>query len=512
MRSPTVIAFIAVALSSCDGSTDKSKPTDKAAPKAAAKSAAGDAKAGKGKAADSKAADGKAADGKAADGTPAAEVASPKPEREWLVWYGDGTKWETEWIGDVAGETKTLARRKALVHTSGPALFQIARRDVDAKIETCVCMDADMGPPEDCQQTGTVAHPGLVAVDLKTSKARGLVNPSSDVVFGEIYGIQLEVTGGVDGRLFVRRMDSGYYCGVHQSVGGGDTLFDLGSPDDAEWPELKFPKSVREAAARWAPDGSFPSMYKLFDECDGELSFDEFVAGADKYWDGVAMSLASGKPQVTWGFGADVYYVCSADYLSHGEANTGLIAEAAPLGLGGPLPEGLARGLTKLADKEVVGWGELKLGADREAMLAKFSAVDETPWPSPEAKVTESKPTADPGHAKAKLNEGRKKARAHDYAGAIAAFDAAIAADATMARAWGERCYARLLDGQFAGAKKDCDQALKLGDKPRFKASVHYNLGLIAEKQGKTAAAKKAYRASLDLRPNEEVQKAHDAL
>ena len=446
-------------------------------------------------------------------GPDAPPAASAKPTAEWLVWHAQGDGWVTRWVADVGGSTKTLAERKALVHTGGSDLFQIARRDVTAPIKTCGCMDPEFSAPDSCERTGSVAQPGLISKSLSSGKERDLIKPDGETVFGEIYNMNLAVVGGVDGKLIVRQYDGGYYCGAHQSVGGGDAMYDLTEDKVIEWPKVTFPRSVKEKAARWASEKDADSMFALFDTCDGEQSFDEFVDGDTMSWYALNIGLKAGKPALTWGFAADVYYACSPDYISHGETTTGLLTEAASLGLGGALPPALARGMAELGDKSVVGWGELKLASgERDALLQSFTEVPETPWPSPEAVVTESAKAADPSAAKAKLQEGRTKTRAKDFAGAIAALDAAVAADATHARAWGARGYAKLLDGQLDAAKKDCERALALGDTPGFKASVHYNLGLIAQKQGDKPAAKKAFAASLALRPNKEVQKALDSL
>ncbi|MBL4688181.1 MAG: tetratricopeptide repeat protein [Nannocystaceae bacterium] len=439
---------------------------------------------------------------------------SAKPTQEWLIWYAQGDGWVTRWIADVDGSTKTLAQRQALVHTNGTDLFQIVRRDAAAPLETCACMEPEFSEPGECQKTGSVQQPGLVAINVGTGKERDLVKPDGELIFGEIYGISLEVVGGVDGGLIVRRTDAGYYCGAHQSIDGGDTYFELGTSDDPKWPTLKFPRAMKEEAARWFPSKGVSSMLKLVQDCEGAVSLDEFVTGQSMDWYALDIGLEAGKPKLTWGFAASVYYVCSPDYISHGQAMTGLIPEASAVGLAGPLPAGLVRGMADLGSKRVVGWGELKLSSSgRDALLHKFSETAETKWPAPEAVLTaaQEKPSSS-GDAKVKLAEGRTKSRAKDYTGAIVALDAAIAAEPKLARAWAARGYAKLLDGQFDAAQTDCERALELGEQPRFKASVHYNLGLIAQKRGDKAAAKKAFAASLALRPNKEVRKALDSL
>ena len=110
--------------------------------------------------------------------------------------------------------------------------------------------------------------------------------------------------------------------------------------------------------------------------------------------------------------------------------------------------------------------------------------------------------------ARTRLSEGRTQTRAGEYAEAIASFDAAIELDPSLARAWGERGYAKLLSGDLAGAQTDLEHALPLDDGAPYQASIHYNLGLVAERRGDAAAAKAAFARSLELRDNETVRKA----
>ncbi|MEM6993121.1 MAG: tetratricopeptide repeat protein [Myxococcota bacterium] len=500
----TALVSLALSAPGCDRTVDK--PADKAPAKAAGKEPA------KQPAADANPApDAKQTDAKPASDTKAAAPGATVPEHEWLVWYSEGDGFVTKWLSETAGTATKTAERKALVHTNGPSLFHVTRADVEAKIKTCACFD---GPEDECVETGSVKHPGLAAIDLDSAKRAALVEASSEEVYGEVYGEQLRVVGGVGGKLFVQAEESGYFCGAHQSVGGHTALFDLPNAERQKWPEIAFPRSVKEAAAKFKHSDTDLSMHGLYDECDGEMTLDEFVDGKAMEFASVAVGLKGGKPALRWTFEAPVYYVCSPDYVATGYADSGLLGEASALGLAGPLPPALAKALEDLGTRGVVGWGELKIAPEkRDALLTKFKAVAETPWPPPDAVVTEKEPPkADVALAKAKLGEGRKLTRAKDYPAAIAAFDEAIAADRKFARAFGERCYAKLLHHEYTAAEKDCDTALKIGGEPRFEASVHYNLGLLLQKQGKNADAKKAFRASLDLRPNKEVQKAHDAL
>jgi hypothetical protein len=440
----------------------------------------------------------------------AAEDAEPKPAREWLVWFREGEGWTTRWVGDRPDRgdtTETVAERKALVHGTYDSAFHIVRRDADVDVRTCACMSGDFGSKDECERTGKVTRPGLAAIDLRSGEEKALVLADAGSVFGEVYGMSLQVTGGVQGRLVVRTEDAGYYCGAHQSIDAGDRMLVLGG-EAREWPTIELPEAVKTAAATG-------EMFDLYAGCEGGTTLDAFVRDTMR-WSGLAIALEAGAPRPTWTFTADVYYACSPDYLATGHTTTDLLPEAAALGLAPPLPAGLSRALSDIGTKPAVGWAELKLTADERAdVLAKFQALEETPWPPANSEVrphsAEAGP-ADAGAARTKLAEAREHTRAKDYAAAIAAFDAAILADPKMARAWAGRGYAKLLAGDLSGAKKDSERALELDETEGFQASVHYNLGLVAQKQGKTSAAKAAFARSLALRAHDEVQRAHDAL
>lgn len=445
------------------------------------------------------------------DPPPPAEVdPDAKPEREWLVWWRTEQGFTTRWVGDVGRRTATVAERGVLVHAAAGELFLVERKDVAATVKTCACFGEEFGPPDDCVTQGTLAQPGLMVTEIMSGKTRTLHAPDPEDIFGEVYDRSLRIGGGAQGLLFVETTDSGYYCGAHQLVEGSTAFIDLADPDSKVASKVELPQAVRVAAARG-------EMYKLYRQCTEEdPGLKKFAAGIA--WTDLKMRLEGGVPRLTWGFEEEVYYVCSPDYATYGEATTGLIAEAEPLGLSGPMPDGLARALATLGTQYPVGWSELKLDAkQRDDVLAKFQSLEEKPWPPESSETVEAKPaagtaTGPAATVKAQLQAGRKLTRAGEYKRAIAAFDAAIAGDATKHRPWAGRGYAKLLDGQLEAAEKDCLHALTLNDKPGFQASVHYNLGLIGDKQGKKEKAREHFTKSVELRPNEEVQKALDAL
>ncbi len=109
-------------------------------------------------------------------------------------------------------------------------------------------------------------------------------------------------------------------------------------------------------------------------------------------------------------------------------------------------------------------------------------------------------------------DEGRKATNAKDYVAAVAAFDAAIAADAKASRAYSGRGHAKLLSKDLDGAKSDFERALELASDPRFQGAVWFNLGLVAEAQEDAAGAKAAFQKVLTFGPSQAARKKLDAL
>jgi tetratricopeptide (TPR) repeat protein len=110
-----------------------------------------------------------------------------------------------------------------------------------------------------------------------------------------------------------------------------------------------------------------------------------------------------------------------------------------------------------------------------------------------------------------KVDEGRKATKAKKYAEAIAAFDAALEAWPYLPKAYSGRGYARLLRGEsgdLEAAKRDFQRALEeeTGDM-KFRAAVHFNLGLLAEKQKKPEEAKAWFRKSHGQNPTDATKK-----
>jgi tetratricopeptide (TPR) repeat protein len=124
------------------------------------------------------------------------------------------------------------------------------------------------------------------------------------------------------------------------------------------------------------------------------------------------------------------------------------------------------------------------------------------------AKAT--KPALTPAQRKtvlAALDAGRKKARAKDYAGALADYDRALAIAPDDGRVLAEVGYAALLGGDLARATDANKRALKSVHDKNLRAQILYNAGRVAEAKNDKDAARAAYAESLALRENAEVRK-----
>lgn len=444
-----------------------------------------------------------------------AKVPVPGPADEpagedWLLWFDRGGQWITQWISVGPDRSTPVAERKALVLSDGTRLWVVERKDAEVDVVDCECFERE-GVESGCKPSARLTTPGLHAIELGNGTELVVRAPSTERVVGGDIGLSLEVQGGVGPRLAFEWGDSGYYCGAHGSYESSFVLFDLSTGKEVEAPFAAvaeaLPAEVRTTAAK--------EIHQLLDECEGDdgPSLQE-VLSERMGLTSLHMGVAAGEPRLTWHFEAETYYACSSDYAAHGDGASGLVPGAAPLSLH-VLPEGVVHALVTLRDVPTVGWARLSLfGAARQAALEAFEQAPEGPWPSgssserPIAAVTAVTAAGDEAGAKAKLEEGRRLTRAKDYAAAIAAYDAAIALDASLARVWSERGYAKLLMGDLAGAQADLEAALPLDDGAAFRAAVHYNLGLVAEKRGDARGARTAFETSLGLRDNEAVRKA----
>lgn len=457
-----------------------------------------------------------------AEPTPAEVSPDDVPPDDWLVWFRDDRGWVTRWIDVADPESPRVAERRALVLSDGEHLWGVQRHDAKIDVVSCECLDEDEGSPA-CAPAGSVATLGLRAVPLGTEATAVEVRPpATEPTVGEDIHYSLDVIGGVGPRLHYRWTESGYFCGAHGLSEGADVVFDVAQGTVVEDPfgaiDSALPAEVREQAGREVLAG--------LRDCDGSDAptlaqvLDDRMALT-----GVEVSLVDGAPNLRWSYEADVYYSCSADYAVHGQVRTLLVDAGAPLGLSGPLPEGLQQQLEQIGRSSAVGWSHVELkGAARTTAIEAFGRAPQRVWPPslvssqalamPEPGAPGSAtPSVTPDEAKAErakleLSQGRELTRAGTYEEAVATFDAAIALDPGMGKAWSERGYAKLLAGDLEGAKADLEHGLLLDDGASYQASIYFNLGLVAERGGDPAAAKAAFERSLELREHAGVRKA----
>jgi len=444
------------------------------------------------------------ADAKAPTPAPAAPAGE-----DWLLWFARGDQWVTRWIDATASESTLVAEREALVLSDGTKLWRIERKDGEVGVLSCECLMDDEGDPSpDCKPHSRLTSPGLRAVELVGGAEVIVREPMTEDVNGDGIERSLEIVGGVGARLFYAWGESGYLCGAHGLIEGGNVVFDVATGKLVEDPFTALgralPVELRE------PPGA--EIQARLQECDGdEAPTVRQVVDEQMDLAGVQVGLVGGVPELAWSFAAETYYACSPDYEAHGTAKSGLVAAAAPLGLDGPLPGGVAQALASVGATTTLGWARLSLeGEARKAALAAFERAPEPKWPPTYATERPAGSTDSEARrqARTKLDEGRRLTRAGDYATAITTFDAAIELDAALARAWSERGYAKLLAGDLPGARADLEAALPLDEGAAYRAAVHYNLGQVAERSGDPKAAKTAYETSLALRDNETVRKA----
>lgn len=74
---------------------------------------------------------------------------------------------------------------------------------------------------------------------------------------------------------------------------------------------------------------------------------------------------------------------------------------------------------------------------------------------------------------------------------------------------WGDRCWVHLKANRLDAAQAACDQAMAMNPaSPQPRASLLFNQGLIAEKRGDKATARRYFKESLALRPHRDVEAA----
>lgn len=111
---------------------------------------------------------------------------------------------------------------------------------------------------------------------------------------------------------------------------------------------------------------------------------------------------------------------------------------------------------------------------------------------------------------KSLLEQGRELAQAKKWEAACTAFEQALRAAPNDPALLSELGYAYLMRNQLDRAEKYTHQAVDAATTNSLKAASLYNLGRIKEAQGQPELAIELYKASLRLRPNDEV--AHHIL
>ncbi|MCC6625355.1 MAG: tetratricopeptide repeat protein [Deltaproteobacteria bacterium] len=441
----------------------------------------------------------------------AEDAATPPPAagEDWLVWSRTASGWKTRWVS-VTGDTfESIAERAAPIMSDGAKLWRIERADVTVDVKPCACFE-DEGAPE-CKVVGKITRPGLRAIELGADTKTDVYPAGNEAMFGDSMDLAVDLAGGVGAKVVVDWTEGGYFCGAHGSWDSGTRVFDLaaGANVDGIWQTLDkaLPRSVREPGAK--------ELLEPLKECDGEeVTLERALEDMVTTGFGVAVTDA-GAIEVTWHFTAEVMYACSSDYGVHGTSRTGLIPEAADVGLAGPLSPGLVSAIAA-AGKGTVGWARVSLdGEARQRALDAFKAAPEPAWGAARFSEELSAETlADNAKsAQTMLADARKLVAQKKYPMAIGTYNMAINLDPKLARAYSGRGYAYLLEGQTLDlAKADFDKALELDATPEFQAQVWFNLGQVAEKKKDTEGARAAYTKSLALRPHEGVQKALDRL
>ena len=116
------------------------------------------------------------------------------------------------------------------------------------------------------------------------------------------------------------------------------------------------------------------------------------------------------------------------------------------------------------------------------------------------------------GSAASLLESARAKVKAGRLRDAVAMLKAADTKSPSDARILAELGYAALLAGEHDTSEQASNKALGLATEDKLRGSILYNLGRLAEAQGKPEAAIGYYERSLGVRPNAKVAERLKAL
>ena len=78
---------------------------------------------------------------------------------------------------------------------------------------------------------------------------------------------------------------------------------------------------------------------------------------------------------------------------------------------------------------------------------------------------------------------------------------------------WGNKCFTNIKAKNWSAAKAECDMAMSMDPaSPQPRASILFNVGLVAKNNGDVDGARKAFTDSLALRENSAVRSALNSL
>lgn len=143
------------------------------------------------------------------------------------------------------------------------------------------------------------------------------------------------------------------------------------------------------------------------------------------------------------------------------------------------------------------------------------STAASTAAPPPRAPAKPTAPAVTPDARKAyavHLAAGRKLAADKRWGEATAELDKALAEVPHDPRALLDLGWAAFQAGDVKKAERASREAVRRAPDAATRAKAHYNLGRVAEAEGKRDLAARCYGESLRLRPNETVQRQLDAL
>lgn len=432
---------------------------------------------------------------------PATDTVTPKVEVDtntYLVWWQTDRGEVTSWVVADGEGIRIEASRPQITLFADETLFGLETRYVPFTETTCEDFENGRKTRGGKRWLPYLVAKGLAGRDIDqirelTPPKSGYIadEPPADGVFelvGEHWGRTHKFIGSWRDLLLVTDCEGSYGCGAHGDVGCMAHAVKLGS--DA--PTL----DVEQVAKHVDPLAN--EFIKAWASEDSELvpEFDHF-----------GLKSKDGAVVVDYVYTASVPYSGSdGSWSSYSQSRTFTSAPVEALNLG-PLPVVVQKALQKAGVDGHFGWSIVKPSYIEPARRA-FDDPTTLPGPAPADEVA----PADTESPTTLIETGRKLSRDKDYAGAITAFDKAIAAEPKLARAWSGRGFAKLGQDELAGAKADFEQALTLEDAPKFQAAVFFNLGQIAEKQNDPTAALSHYEKANTLSPSNAAKKRIEAL